>query len=182
MRGVQFLKNQTGLNAPIAELFNDTFTESEGAQEGAVIQGLVHDLLTTTPSGDLCVYTAHQDDALCGCAVFTRMRFADDARRVVLLSPMAVATAHQGQGVGQKLLTHALKDLKAEGVYVAVTYGDPDFYGRVGFTPVSPDIVPAPQPLNMPVGWIAQSLTDAPMTPLPKPAICAPALDHPDFW
>ncbi|WP_439121720.1 GNAT family N-acetyltransferase [Marivita sp.] len=166
----------------IAQLFKDTFTDSEGAEEGAVIHHLVRDLLNITPKDDLHIYTAHQDDALCACAVFTQMRFADDPRQVFLLSPMAVATAHQGQGVGQKLLTHALKDLKAQGVAVAVTYGDPNFYGRVGFTPVTTQMVPAPQPLSMPEGWIAQSLSDTALTPLPKPALCAPALDHPDYW
>ena len=95
---------------------------------------------------------------------------------------MAVAPDHQGKGVGQKLLTNALHALRDEGFMVAVTYGDPNFYSRVGFVPVTTEMVPPPQHLTMPEGWIAQSLTDAALSPLAGPSTCAPALNHPEFW
>lgn len=179
---MQITQDQEGRNDQIAQLFKDTFTASEGADEGALIHALSNDLLTTTPADDLRIFTADDTDTLCGCAIFTRLRFANDPRVAFLLSPMAVATEHQGKGVGQKLLTHALNALRDEGVEIAVTYGDPNFYGRVGFAPVSTDTVPAPQPLSMPQGWIAHSLTDAPLTPFAGPSICAPALNNPEFW
>ena len=93
-----------------------------------------------------------------------------------------MATAHQGKGIGQRLIAHGLDALRQEGVDIAVTYGDPAFYGRVGFKPVSEADLPAPQPLNQPQGWIAQSLTDAPLTPLAGPAACVPAFDDPALW
>ena len=49
------------------------------------------------------------------------------------------------------------------------------------FTASEADL-PAPQPLNQPQGWIAQSLTDAPLTPLNGPARCVPAFDDPALW
>ena len=75
-----------------------------------------------------------------------------------------------------------LDALRQEGVDIAVTYGDPAFYGRVGFKPVSEADLPAPQPLGQPQGWIAQSLTDAPLTPLRGPARCVAAFDDPALW
>ena len=110
------------------------------------------------------------------------MTYVGDPRRVFLLSPVAVATAHQGKGVGQRLIAHGLDALRREGVEIAVTYGDPAFYGRVGFVPVSEMDLPAPQPLSQPQGWIAQSLTDAPLTPLLGPARCVAAFDDPALW
>ena len=179
---MQLLLNPVDRMDQVALLFKRTFADSEGAEEGAVIHDLAHALLTTTPEDDLRVFSAEEDGTLTACAIFTRLRFAGDPRAAFLLSPMAVATAHQGQGVGQALIRHALETLRAEGVDVAVTYGDPNFYGRVGFEPVSADTVPPPQPLNMPEGWIAQSLTDAPLTALAGPSVCVPALDRPDVW
>lgn len=179
---MQVLLSPVDRTDQVALLFKRTFTDSEGAEEGAVIHDLAHALLTTTPEDALRVFVAEEDGTLTACAIFTRLRFASDPRAAFLLSPMAVATAHQGQGVGQELIRYALKTLRAEGVDVAVTYGDPNFYGRVGFEPVSTDTVPAPQPLNMPEGWIAQSLKDAPLTPLASPSVCVPALDRPDVW
>jgi predicted N-acetyltransferase YhbS len=93
-----------------------------------------------------------------------------------------VAKVHQGKGIGQRLINHGLSALRQEGVDIAVTYGDPAFYGRVGFEPVSAADLPAPQPLYQPQGWIAQSLTEAPLTPLSGPARCVAAFDDPALW
>ena len=60
--------------------------------------------------------------------------------------------------------------------------GDADFYGRTGFGPVSEADLPAPRPLQQPQGWLAQSLTDAPLTPLQGPAACVAAFDDPRLW
>lgn len=166
----------------LVALFGATFTASEGAEEGAVIGAFVDALMTTTPADDLRVFTARDGAALIGGAVFTRLRFGDDPRRVMILSPMAVATDRQGKCVGQALLQDALGALRAEGVAVAITYGDPAFYGHVGFQPLNKGMAPAPLPLSHPHGWIGQSLTDAPLTPLPGPCFCVPALNNPDLW
>jgi predicted N-acetyltransferase YhbS len=168
--------------AAIADLFAATFSASEGAQEGALIGALARRLIAETPEGDLRVFTAWEEDALLGGLFFTRLTYDGDPRTVFLMAPVAVATAHQGQGLGQRLITQALDALRQEGVDVAVTYGDPAFYGRVGFTPVSEADLPAPQPLQQPQGWIAQSLTEAPLTPLHGPARCVAAFDDPALW
>jgi predicted N-acetyltransferase YhbS len=101
---------------------------------------------------------------------------------LTLMAPVAVASEHQGNGIGQRLIAHGLDALRQEGVDIAVTYGDPAFYGRSGFKPVTEAELPAPQPLNQPQGWIAQSLTEAPLTPLRGPARCVAAFDDPALW
>jgi len=166
----------------LAPFFAAVFTASEGAEEGAAIGALVRGLLTTTPEAETRVFTARAGDDLVGAVLFTRLHYAHDPRRVWLLSPMAVATQSQGQGIGQRLIRQALDHLRAEGADVALTYGDPAFYGRVGFAPVSAADAPPPQPLSMPQGWIGQALDGAPLTPLKGRARCAPALDDPAFW
>lgn len=171
-----------GREQAVVDLFAASFTASEGAGEGALIAALVRDLLEGTPDGDLRVFLACEGPVIAGCAIFSRMRYAQDARRVVILSPMAVAPDRQGQGVGQALLRHALAALRADGVDVALTYGDPDFYGRVGFAPIAEAQVAAPFALHHPEGWLGQSLTDAPLAPLKGPVACVAALRNPDFW
>jgi putative acetyltransferase len=166
----------------IAELFASTFTASEGTKEGALIGALARRLIAETPSGDLRVFTAWEGGALVGGIFFTRLTYAGDPRKVFMMAPVAVATARQGQRIGQRLIAHGLDMLRQEGVNIAVTYGDPAFYGRVGFKPVSEADLPAPQPLQQPQGWIAQSLTDALLTPLSGPARCVAAFDDPALW
>ncbi|WP_439140416.1 GNAT family N-acetyltransferase [Roseicyclus sp.] len=81
-----------------------------------------------------------------GAVVFSPLRDAQAAHRIMLLSPMAGATAQQGKGIGQALIRHALARLAAEGTQIAVTYGDPAFYGRTGFCAVPAHGLGRPKP------------------------------------
>ncbi|WP_143093039.1 GNAT family N-acetyltransferase [Celeribacter neptunius] len=65
------------------------------------------------------------------------MTYADDTRTVFILAPVAVATAQQGKGLGQRLISHALQALLDREVDVALTYGDINFYSKVGFAHIT---------------------------------------------
>ena len=171
-----------GREPAIVTLFEASFTASENADEGRLIGKLVTGLLQGTPDADIAVFTASADGELVAGAIFTRLDYPDDPRQAFILSPMAVATGHQGRGLGQALLNHALGELRASGVDIAITYGDPAFYSKVGFAPVTVEFAAAPFPLSQPEGWIGQSLTDAPLAPLRGPCTCAEALDDAAYW
>lgn len=179
---MEFVDGQDGRAEEIVGLFEATFTASEGAEEGRLIGRLVAGLLATTPPGELFVFSAREAGALIGCILFTRLHFPQDAPKVVLLSPVAVAPDRQGQGVGQALLGHGLARMAETGAEVAVTYGDPGYYARVGFRPVTVEAVAPPHPLSQPEGWLAQGLTGAPLGQLTGPSRCAPAFDDPSYW
>jgi putative acetyltransferase len=166
----------------IAALFGAVFTASEGAQEGALVGALAHGLMTETPRGDIHAFAARQDGAFTGAILFSRMTYAEDPRAVFVLAPVAVATARQGQGVGTALIRHGLVALRQRGVEVALTYGDPAYYGRIGFQPITTEIAAAPYPLQFPHGWLGQSLDGGPLRPLKGPAACVPALADPVYW
>lgn len=166
----------------IIRLFADTFAASEGAAEGALIGDLVTTLLNDRTTDGTQVFTAVDKDTLVAAVLFSPMPYSDDPRRVVLLSPMAVIPHRHGEGIGQALITHALTTLRDQGAEVAITYGSPVFYGKTGFQPLTEVIAPAPQPLSFPHGWIGQSLTDAPLTPLQGTPRCVPALNDPQYW
>ena len=100
----------------------------------------------------------------------------------MILSPMAVSTARQGEGIGQSLIGHALEELAREGIDVALTYGDPNFYSKVGFKPVSLAEAAAPLRLSYPEGWIGQAITGGSFEPLKGTCACVPALNDPALW
>jgi predicted N-acetyltransferase YhbS len=179
---MKFSKEIEGRENEIVGLFKATFTDSEGADEGALIGSLVNDFLVDTPQRDIHVFTAMENGALIGAAIFSRLTYSDDPRIVFILSPMAVATDRHAEGIGQALLTHALKVLREEGVDVVITYGDPAFYGKLGFAPLSEATAPPPLPLSHPEGWIGQSLTEATLAPLQGNCACVEALNAPDLW
>jgi len=57
-------------------------------------------------------------------------------------------------------------------VNVVITYGDPSFYSKVGFEPLSEKIIKAPVTLSMPDGWLAQSLTEDPVPVINERPTC----------
>ena len=163
-------------------LFTSTFTASEGADEGALIGTLVRALLEGVPQDDLLATIALENDTPIGCILFTPLHYADDPRKVALLSPAAVAPDHQRHGIGQALISHGLDHLKAQGFTAVLTYGDPDYYGKTGFAPISQATAPAPYPLSMPHGWLGQSLTTQPLKRIKGPATCVAPFATPDLW
>ena len=170
-----------GREAELVDLFQASFSESEGETEGALIAQLVSKLMDT-PSDDLFIFTAHAGEVLMGGLIFSRLRYAHDKRSIFVLGPVAVAPGHQSKGVGQQLIAAGLDALRRAGVDIAMTYGDPAYYGRVGFRPISEAEAQAPFPLQHPEGWQSQSLTGQAAGALSGPSRCVEALNDPIFW
>ena len=116
----------------ITALFLNTFTDSEGEVEGNMVSNLALELMTTTEKEELFVFIAHEKKCIVGAILFSRITF-EEAYRVFILSPVAISTHHQGKGIGQRLISVGLQYLKDQKVDVVLTYGDPDFYSKVGF-------------------------------------------------
>lgn len=165
-----------------AQLFADVFTASEGVDAGKTIGAFVQEMLADTPPEALYVFSARAGDTLLGGILFSRLDFVQDPRRVFILSPVAVRTDHQAQGVGRKLIGFGLDRLRADGVDVAMTYGDPAYYVKTGFQPVTEDEASPPLPLSHPHGWLGQALNGQPLAPLVGPSRCVSALNKPELW
>lgn len=168
--------------AEIEALFTDVFTASEGAEEGRLIGSLVRGLMTHTPEEEVFAFRAVEKDVLLGCIFLSRLRFDQDVRQVFLLSPVAVRTSHQRAGVGQSLIKFGLDHLRAAGVDYVVTYGDPDYYCKTGFQPISEAFAQAPLTLSHPHGWLGQALSGADTTPFGGASRCVDALNQPALW
>lgn len=164
-------------------LFKKTFTDSEGENEGALIAKLVDDFLTLpTKDGDLYVFIAQDDSArIVGSIIFSRLTFPK-GENVFVLAPVAVATDYHGKGIGQALINFGLETLRNDGVAVAITYGDINFYSKTGFAPISEDVIKAPLTLSYPKGWIAQPLSGDSIEPIDGKPNCLQAIDSPDYW
>ncbi len=171
-----------GREQEVIELLAATFAASEGAEEGALIGELTRNLLITTAHADIHVFTAREERSLIGAIFFSRLTYDQDDRTVFLLGPVGVATDRQGAGVGQRLLAHGIAALRKKGVDLAVTYGDPGYYSKVGFRHITEEFARAPFKLKYPKGWLGQSLTDARMTPLNGSSRCVEAFRRPDYW
>jgi predicted N-acetyltransferase YhbS len=179
---LEYSASSRGREQEIIDLMAATFTASEGIEEGALIGDFVRHLLHSTPERDLFVFIAQDGGEIVGSVIFSRLTYDHDDRIVFILSPLAVATKFQGKGIGRKLVAHGLKTLEAAHVDVAVTYGDPGFYSKVGFSQISEAFAAAPFRLTRPEGWMGKSLTDRELTPLKGSPRCVEALSDPKLW
>lgn len=114
-----------GVQDDITALFETVFSDSEGPDKGQAIGRLVEGLLAGHAADRRC-YKAWSADALVGGIVLSRIWY-DDPRTVFILSPVAVATEKQRNGVGQKLVTYGLDAVRALGADAVLTYGDPNY-------------------------------------------------------
>ena len=173
--GIEYKSASEDDPCEIAALFEATFAASENAEEGILIGKLAQGLIETTPDAEIAVFTASENGKTVGSIIFTRLWFEADERQVYLLSPVAISSDQQGLGIGTQLICFGLNMLRDSGVDFAVTYGDPDYYKRVGFEPIGRDLIPAPLPLEQPHGWLAQSLAGEKNYAFDGPSRCAAA-------
>lgn len=178
---MEFRSHKPSDSSAIEALFISVFTQSESESEGVLIGGLSKDLIAVTDKRDLYGFVAVDRERIVGSIFFSRLTFEKDID-VFILSPVAIDSDHQGKGMGQNLINHGLNELKRRGVSIVITYGDPVFYSKVGFRPISEDVVRAPFELTQPEGWLGQSLTGDLIETIPGRSSCVKALNNPAYW
>lgn len=165
----------------VAGLFTSVFSSSEGVKEGELIGKLASKLSSRIDNQEIVCIGAYEDESLIGAIFFTRLRFKEPIR-AYMLAPVAVSTKQQGKGVGQALIKYGLNELKGRSVAVAITYGDPSFYSKVGFSALAEDVIKAPLKLSMPEGWLGQSLTGEPILAINDRPTCVVEFNDPVYW
>jgi predicted N-acetyltransferase YhbS len=179
---MQYIKYKGCANFEIKNLFVKTFTKSEGESEGNLIGNLVEDLLLVTLCVDKEVFISVEKGEIVGCIFFTKLRFEEENINAYLLSPVAIHSDFQGKGIGQALINFGHNELAKEGVELIITYGDINFYSKVGFKQISEDIIKAPLKLSYPEGWIAKSLINKEIKAIKGKMFCVEALCNQVYW
>ena len=165
----------------VTKLFTSVFTLSEGEKEGRLIGNLTSELSSGTDNQEIVCFGTYEEESIIGSIFFTRLRFKETIQ-VYMLAPVAVRKEHQGKGVGQALINFGLNELKNRSVAVAITYGDPSYYSKVGFRALSESVIQAPLKLSMPEGWLGQSLTGEPIPTIKERPTCVKEFNDPAYW
>lgn len=166
----------------IKQLFTKTFSDSEGQSEGELVGNLAFEIITSTANHEFFCFVVAENEKIIGSIIFSKLSFERSKIKAFLLSPVAISTNYQGKGLGQKLISFGLNELKENGVELVITYGDPNFYSRVGFYAITENIVKAPLKLSMPQGWLGQSLVSDEIEPISGDTYCIEAFNKPDIW
>lgn len=164
----------------VIKLITDVFTDSEGVGEGNLIGQLAKALIETS-SDDVFSFTAVEGDEVLASIFFSRLVLSNH-QTAFILAPVAVATDRQKQGIGQQLIRFGIEQLKSKGIELLFTYGDPNYYSKVRFVPITEEEVKAPLTLSYPHGWLAQSLTQDEIDLKGITTHCIPALNDQRYW
>ncbi len=165
----------------VTSLFTSVFTLSEGEDEGRLIGNLASKLSSGTDNSEIVCFGTYEKELIIGSIFFSRLRFTETIQ-VYMLAPVAVRKEQQGKGIGQALINFGLDELKNRSVDVAITYGDPSYYSKVGFRFLSESVIQAPLKLSMPEGWLGQSLTGKPIPTINERPTCVKEFNDPAYW
>ncbi|MGC4024461.1 MAG: N-acetyltransferase [Mesorhizobium sp.] len=79
---------------------------------------------------------AEEEGSVVGHILFSRLYVEKDGARTqaVALAPLAVEPSFHGTGIGGALVREAHLRLKAAGETLSIVLGDPEYYGRFGYT------------------------------------------------
>lgn len=174
-------KLEKSYQVDLVKLFTDVFTRSEGVKEGKALGEIVSKLSAAIDDDQVLCFASFDNSTLVGAIFLSSLQFNEDVK-VYMLSPVAVMTQLQGKGVGQSLINHGLEQLRMRGVRTVVTYGDPAFYSKVGFTPLSEAVIQAPHPLSMEHGWLGQSLNGGAVEAIKGRPHCVDPFNDLRYW
>jgi putative acetyltransferase len=151
--------------------------------EGATVAKLAADLLEEEATPETLSLVAESDGAIVGHVAFSPVfvEGVDDFNGYIL-APLGVKASSQKGGFGRALIEDGLRRLSDRGVEVLFVYGDPDYYGRFGFSAEAAAGYNAPYPLQYPFGWQARVAHASPPTDSPLTITCVESLSDPGLW
>ena len=119
---------------PSLELVEQVFTEHENADEGKLVRRLVEEIRSKKyylPELELLML---EDGEVVGYVMFSRFHIEGKyTDRLVILTPAAVKTSLQRQGISRELITYGLRKAADMGFTAALVEGNPANYRARGF-------------------------------------------------
>ena len=136
---------------PSLELVEQVFTEHENADEGKLVRALVEEIRSKKyylPELELLML---EDGEVVGYVMFSRFHIEGKyTDRLVILTPAAVKTNLQRQGISRELITYGLRKAAEMGFTAALVEGNPANYRARGFKTSAPYGIVASPNIHLP--------------------------------
>lgn len=151
--------------------------------ERELIAKLASDLLGENSIPRTISLVAESDNRVVGHVVFSPVMTDDgDGVQGYILAPLAVHPDYQKHGIGSGLVETGLQLLAGDDVCYVIVYGDPDYYGRFGFSSDYADRFIPPHKLQYPFGWQVITLNDCDLDGPSVKVSCVASLNDPAMW
>lgn len=159
------------------------YQNSFPSEEADATCNLMCELTTGKSQPETFAIGYKRDGRLLGAVGFSPVYFErQEAMSGYILSPLAVHSDFQRQGIATKMIEHGKKILTEKGVDVLLVYGDPNYYGRYGFKTDLGELFIPPYPLEYPFGWQAIQLSNKHIYEGKYKFSCVAALSDPGLW
>jgi putative acetyltransferase len=153
----------------------------EGERE--MVSKLAVNLLAEKTTPQTISLVAETDSDVVGHVAFSPVTIGSDENfQGYILAPLAVKADYQKQGIGSKLVKNGVEQLSKMGVDMLFVYGDPEYYGRFGFTADAAEFYAPPYKLEYPFGWQAIALNESAIRKSPVEIACVDSLCDPALW
>ena len=147
------------------------------------VSALAVELLREDANPSTISLVAEAGGAVVGHVAFSPVTINDNESWIgYILSPLGVKPEYQKRQIGSNLITSGIERLSKKGVNVVFVYGDPQYYGKFGFTVEAASRYSPPYELQYPFGWQAISLNKNVFITEPVELSCVAPLNDPDLW
>jgi putative acetyltransferase len=163
----------------ILAIYSNAFPEVERS----IVSKLAINLLADASASQSISLVAEAKSALVGHIAFSPVVVDDNENlKGYILAPLGVKQEYQQRRIGSQLVESGMQRLLTRGVDLLFVYGDPDYYGRFGFSVAAATPYIPPYPLQYPFGWQAMVLNERNFDESPVKIECVTPLCDPVLW
>ena len=151
--------------------------------ERDLVSKLAVDLLSENTTPQVISLVAESEGIVVGHAAFSPVTFDHNENlQGYILGPLGVKPDYQKRGIGSKLVASGMDRLSKLGVNILLVYGDPEYYGRFGFSVGAAKRYLPPYDLEYPFGWQSITLNECSIKESPIKVACVTSLCDPALW
>ena len=162
----------------VREVYLHAFSEAE-RQKVAV---LAVDLLSEETKPETISLVAEADSVVVGHVAFSPVTIDNNSWFGYILAPLGVRPDYQKRRIGSSLVEDGIAQLSKMDVDIVFVYGDPQYYGRFGFSADVASMYFPPYELQHPFGWQALSLRENVLSSEPVTISCVAPLRDSELW
>ena len=154
---------------------------AEGERE--IVSKLAVNLLSEETTPQTISLVAETEGIVVGHVTFSPVAIDNnEGIQGYILAPLGVKPDHQKCRLGSKLIDRGMQQLSITGVDILFVYGDPEYYGRFGFSVDAAECYIPPYKLQYPFGWQAITLNEISTGKSPAKIACVTSLCDPALW
>ena len=176
---IEFIQRQE--KEKVSKFYYNVFSQSGGEEEGNVLKSLTYELTDQISDDYIIGLKIVSRNEIIGSVFLTKLDYLENIK-IYLLSPVGVHPSHQNKKIGTKIINFAFEYLRSQNIDYLVTYGDPKYYTKFDFTPITVDTLPAPFALSQPQGWLLKKIDNKDLPVIKSTPKCVTPFNNQGLW